>query len=110
MGDKNDGYKCDHLNSQCCQKPIRFETKNGYSLQAWCSECGKYVFTGRIESLIALKMGDLNAYRLNYNGYNPEWVKTIQNCLTIDENNLSIADEGIIYIKEKMEKAGVKFD
>jgi hypothetical protein len=75
MGNKNDGFKCDHLISRCCEKPVRFETKaDGYSMTAWCCKCGTYVFTGRSESLLAFWIGDLEAVKKN-KGYVPEWVE-----------------------------------
>lgn len=74
MGSKKDGFKTDYLLSKCCLKPIRFNpTSDGYSLEAWCSDCGKYVFVGRTESLIALWLGDKEAVTKN-KGYLPSWV------------------------------------
>lgn len=75
MGSKTDGNKCKYLLSHCCKSPVRFETKSGFSVDAWCEKCGNYVFTGRIEALISLKLGDLQSYRNNYNGFNPDWIK-----------------------------------
>lgn len=75
MGSKTDGHKCDHILSKCCNAPIRFEAKaDGYSVDAWCSKCGNYVYTGRTESLIALWLGNFEAVRKN-KGYIPEWAK-----------------------------------
>ncbi len=75
MGNKNNGYKTDYILSKCCKKPIRFTTTSyGYSLEAWCSKCGNYIYNGRTESLIALWYGDLKAVIKN-KGYTPEWIK-----------------------------------
>lgn len=74
MGSKNDGFLCDHLNSKCCKAPIRFiTTANGYSVSAWCSKCGNYVYNGRTEGLIALWLGDLKGVIIN-KGYTPDWI------------------------------------
>lgn len=74
MGSKTDGFKSDHLKSNCCQEPIRFNpTSDGYSMEAWCPKCGNYVFTGRTEALISLWMGKMEAVISN-KGYVPLWV------------------------------------
>lgn len=70
MGSKTDGNKCDHLTSKCCKAPVRFFT-NGYSVESWCSECGNYIFTGRIEALLALWYGDKEALLKN-KGFIPD--------------------------------------
>lgn len=75
MGNKLDGFKTDHLFSKCCKELVRFQTiSNGYSLNAWCPKCGNYCFTGRIESLIALWLGDKEAVIKN-KGYIPSWME-----------------------------------
>ena len=75
MGSKLDGFKTDHIMSECCQATIRFKpTSDGYSIEAWCSKCGNYIFTGRTESLIAFWLGDFEA-TLKNKGYVPEWVE-----------------------------------
>lgn len=77
MGNKLDGFKCDHLISDCCNAPIRFlTTADGYSINSWCEKCGNYVFNGRTEGLIGLWMGDLEAVIKN-KGYVPEWAKDL---------------------------------
>ena len=77
MGSKSDGFPCDHINSDCCNEPVRFkEVSNGYSMTAWCSKCGNYKFTGRVETLIALWLGNLDAVNKN-KGYIPEWIRKI---------------------------------
>jgi len=74
LGSRKDGFKCEYLKSRCCDAEIRFETHNGYSIQVWCSECGNYMFTGRIEGLISLWVGDKKAILRN-KGFVPEWSK-----------------------------------
>lgn len=75
MGNKNDGWKTDYILSKCCQEGVRIKpTAEGYSMEAWCSKCGNYVFNGRTESLIALWMGDMKAVIKN-KGYTPSWIK-----------------------------------
>lgn len=73
MGSKTDGFKTDHLLSECCNNAVRFQpTSNGYSVTAWCQKCGKHIFNGRTEALIALWIGDKNAVIAN-KGYIPKW-------------------------------------
>ena len=73
MGSKNDGFPTDHIKSKCCKGIVRINpTANGYSMTAWCSICGNYVFNGRTEALIALWMGDKEAVIKN-KGYIPKW-------------------------------------
>jgi hypothetical protein len=96
MGNKNDGFKCDHLKSKCCNQPIRFEPKSdGYSLDAWCSNCANYVFTGRTESLICLVLGDLDAYKKN-KGFIPKWIEEIKNPKKIKKD---ISDLSLVFNK-----------
>ena len=90
MGSKNDGFRCDHLNSICCKAPVRFETSSdGYTTTAWCSECGKYCNTGRTEALIALKLGNLRGYAMNM-GYLPHWYRKLMKGL----NNMKYGKSG----------------
>lgn len=75
MGSKTDGHPCDHIKSKCCNEPVRFRaTSYGYSVEAWCSKCGNYVYNGRTEGLIALWLGNLTAVEQN-KGYIPKWVR-----------------------------------
>ena len=75
MGNKEEGFRTDHLQSKCCQEPIRFQpTSEGFSLEAWCSKCGDYSFIGRVESLISFWMGDKESVIKN-KGYIPSWLK-----------------------------------
>lgn len=74
MGSKKDGFETDYILSKCCKAIVRFRTiSEAYSLHAWCSKCGRYVFNGRTESLIALWIGDKEAVIKN-KGYVPSWV------------------------------------
>lgn len=78
MGNKEEGFKTDHLLSKCCQEIIRFKpTSNGYSIQVWCENCGNYVFNGRTESLIALWIGNKEAIIKNI-GFIPSWLEKIE--------------------------------
>ena len=75
MGSKTDGYECDHLKSSCCNASIRFLVgSDGYTIEAWCETCGNYKVAGRIETLLALYVGDLEAVKKN-RGYLPGWIK-----------------------------------
>lgn len=75
MGSKTDGFKTDHLLSKCCKEAVRFNPiSDGYSIESWCSNCGKIVFNGRTETLIALWMGDHEAVIKN-KGYTPAWLE-----------------------------------
>jgi hypothetical protein len=67
-------FRCDHVKSPCCDEPVLFEINyDGHVLRAWCEGCGKYLFNGRSETLIALWLGDKEAVKLN-KGYIPDWV------------------------------------
>lgn len=107
MGSKTDGFYCDHVKSKCCNDRVRFITTGiSYSIQVWCEKCGNYIFNGRIETFIALWMGDFVAIEKN-KGYLPEWLEentgliklilkvnkimrnpTLQNNLTEEEKEL----------------------
>ncbi len=74
MGSKDEGFKMDFSVSKCCQAVIRFKlTSYGYSIHSWCQKCGKYIYNGRTEGLLALWMGDQESVVKN-KGYVPSWL------------------------------------
>lgn len=88
LGSKTDGFKTKHLKSECCNANVRFESYGkGFSIKCWCEECGKYIYNGRIEGLIAFWMGNLKETTLN-KGYTPEWInkkdKDVYTCIKCD--------------------------
>ena len=88
-------HKLDHVKSNCCNAIIHFQTTSlGYSINVWCSKCNNYLFTGRIETLISLWLGNINSVIKN-KGYLPKWyieldkkiVDTIDILIQIHEQN-----------------------
>lgn len=78
MGSKTDGFLCNHLYSDCCQRQVRFiSLSNGHSTDVWCPGCGTYLYKGKTEGLIALWLGKLEIMEEKIVGYLPKWLKSL---------------------------------
>lgn len=103
-------HKLDHVKSNCCNEIVHFQTTNlGYSINVWCSKCKKYLFHGRIETLITFWFGNMDATIKN-KGYLPKWIKDLEKYLSDVFKEILNGKYGKIHkqIKKNMSKKALK--